>query len=85
MVQGRSNTAGGGKQSNKITNYATTPGRKVKKEMIDNAATPSKQSRRNGTTPELSKFNPSTHDRDVEMVDGINIYDDPASPETTNK
>ena len=86
MVQGKSNTTAGGNQTNKITNYATTPGRKVKKEMIDAAATPSKQSRKNGTTPELLKPALSTHDQDAEMVDGMHIYDDPSpSPLVTKE
>ena len=70
-------------QTNKITKYTMTSGRKVKKELMEEAEaeTPTKQTRMNGTTPESMKRMKPVEVDDDEMVDGINIYDDtPPSP-----
>ena len=70
-------------QTNTITRYIMSSGRKVKKEVMEEAEaeTPTKQKRMNGTTPDSMKGMKPADIDDAEMVDGLNIYDEtPPSP-----
>ena len=83
-------TSTGTKRTNRITNYTaiSKSGRQVKKEIVEGATPPPKQSRKNGTTPDAAndsrknsgpsdkKTTSRTNEEEMEYVDGVNIYDD---------